>query len=129
MFIGDFTGSEDALTDRLRLMLTERRAFAAILGRHGDPSFPIRAIRMAYEALKPALLLQKTAAEVEVPETFQFVFAGCTWLIGSWLASSDPIPAEQMAKKLLLLSNSVFDNTGNQTEGGREGSRAWDKPV
>lgn len=124
--MGDYSGSEDILTDRLRLMLTERKAYAAILGRHGDPLFPARACRLAYEAMKPYYSPQKTAAENEIPEVFQFVFAGCTWLIGSWLASSDPIPPEQMAKKLLLMSNSVFD-TPNKRQKGDESEKNCDE--
>ena len=116
-------GGEDVLADRLRLMLTERRAFAAVLGRHGDPAFPLRACRLSYQAVKavkPAIAAEPAAAECEVPEAFQFIFAGCTWMIGSWLSSSDPIPPEQMANKLLLMSSGVFDITKIQTEGDRE---------
>ncbi len=102
------SGDEDVLADRLQLMLTERKVFAAVLSRNGDPSFPGRACRLAYEAVKPYFSPQETAAEDEVPEAFQFVFSGCTWLVASWLASGDPIPPEQMANKLLLFSNSVL---------------------
>ena len=115
----NYSGGEDMLTDRLRLMQSERKAYGVILGRHGDPLFLTRACRLAYEVMKPYFTSEK-AAEGEIPEVFQFIFAGCTWIICDWLKASDPIPAEQMAKKLLLLSNSVFGNTRKQTEGGRE---------
>ena len=50
--MGDYFGGEDTLTDRLRLMQTERKAYAAILGRHGDPLFPTRACRLADQILE-----------------------------------------------------------------------------
>ncbi len=121
MIMGDFrSGTENVLTDRLRLMLTERRAFAAMLGRHGDPAFPARACSMAYEVMKPYLDLEERNTTDAVPDAFQFTFAGCTWMICTWLMASNPIPPEQMAQKLLLMSSSVFNISRNQTEGRRE---------
>ena len=110
---------EDVLTDRLRLMLTDRKAFAAILSRNGDPAFPVRACRLAYERVVHQEASEEKG-EQEIPEEFRFIFAGCTWLIGSWLSSSDRIPPEQMARKLLLLSSGVYNSSRKQTEGGRE---------
>ena len=117
MVMEGFSGSESVLVDRLRLMLAERRAFAAILGRHGDPAFPVRACRLAYQVMKPYFAAEETASTNEPPETFQFAFAGCTWMICVWLSSSEPVPPEQMAKKLLLMSNSVFDTQKNRQKG------------
>ena len=113
----NYSGMEDILTDRLRLVLTERKAYAAILGSHGEPAFLVRACRLAYQAMKPYFRAEESASEDEPPEEFQFAFSGCTWLICRWLASNDPIPPEQMAKKLLLMSNSVFDTQKNRQKG------------
>ena len=118
--MGDYSGSEDILTDRLRLMLAERKAYAAVLGRHGDPAFLVRACRLAYQAMKPYFAAEETTTTNEPPEAFQFAFAGCTWMICVWLSSSEPVPPEQMAKKLLLMSSGVFDTERKKSEGGRE---------
>lgn len=111
--------NEESLTDRLKVMLTDRKVFAAILSRNGDPAFPVRACRLAYERVVHQEASEEKG-EQEIPEEFQFIFAGCTWLIGSWLSSSDRIPPEQMARKLLLLSSGVYNSSRKQTEGGRE---------
>jgi len=118
--MGDYSGSEDMLTDRLRLMLAERKAYAAVLGRHGDPAFLVHACRLAYQAMKPYFSAEETASTDEPPEAFQFAFAGCTWMICTWLTASNPRQAEQMAKKLLLMSSGVFDTERKKSEGGRE---------
>lgn len=118
--MGDYFGGEDILTDRLRLMLSERKAYAAILGRHGDPAFLARACHLAYETVKPYFAAKETSAEEKVPEAFQFIFAGCTWIICDWLKASKPTPPEQLAKQLQLMAGGVYRATGNQTEGRRE---------
>ena len=111
--------NEESLTDRLKVMLTDHKVFAAILSRNGDPAFPVRACRLAYERVVHQEASEEKG-EQEIPEEFQFIFAGCTWMIGSWLSSSDRIPPEQMARKLLLLSSGVYNSSRKQTEGGRE---------
>ena len=107
----DFSGGEEQLAEKLRIIIRRRGDYAAVMGRNGDPEF-LRGVKIrSFITMLPELKMRcRDKSEKELAIAFDYVFSGCTGAITEWLHAEKPIEPEKMAQMLKKFSEKIYDS-------------------